>query len=165
MTTLQLGVIALAGVIVVAVTQPFLPPLRGLALLGLVTGLLAIAFWRSAINLEGHARAGAQIVAAALAQQLPATEPAEPKPPSPLDDLLSSLGQPVAMTLEPGTSGIGKSLTGLNLRGLTGATVLAIHRDGQDVLLPTGREKLRVGDVVILAGTHEAIVAAQELLR
>lgn len=165
-TTLQLGVIGLAGVIVVAATQPFLPPLRGLVLLALVTAVLGIAFWRSAINLEGHARAGAQIVAAALAQQLPTSEPSTAeKTRTPLDELLSSLGQPVAMTVEPGASGVGKTLTGLNLRGLTGATVLAIHRNGGDVLLPTGKERLNAGDVVILAGTHHAIEAAQDLLK
>ena len=59
---------------------------------------------------------------------------------------------------------MGKTLAELNLRGLTGATVLAIHREGEDVSVPTAREVLRPGDVLALAGTHAAVEAARGLL-
>jgi CPA2 family monovalent cation:H+ antiporter-2 len=59
---------------------------------------------------------------------------------------------------------VGKTLAQLNLRGLTGATVLAIHRGGGDVSVPTAGEVLRAGDVLALAGTHAAVEAAKGLL-
>jgi CPA2 family monovalent cation:H+ antiporter-2 len=59
---------------------------------------------------------------------------------------------------------VGRTLANLNLRGATGATVLAIARGGEGVLVPTGQEELRADDVLALAGTHEAVAAAKELL-
>jgi CPA2 family monovalent cation:H+ antiporter-2 len=52
----------------------------------------------------------------------------------------------------------------VNLRGLTGATAIAIHRTAGEVLIPTGKEELQVGDVLALAGTHDAVEAASRLL-
>ena len=48
---------------------------------------------------------------------------------------------------------VGKTLAELNLRGLTGATVLAIRRGEEAVLVPSGHERLMVGDVLAVAGT------------
>jgi CPA2 family monovalent cation:H+ antiporter-2 len=58
-------------------------------------------------------------------------------------------------------------LSEVNLRGLTGATVLAIFRTaghGPRTLVPSGRERLQAGDVLTLAGSHDAIAAAREAL-
>ena len=52
----------------------------------------------------------------------------------------------------------------MNLLGRTGATVLAITRAEGGVLVPTAGERLRVGDVLAVAGTHEAIEAAKATL-
>ncbi len=52
----------------------------------------------------------------------------------------------------------------MNLRGRTGATVLAITRTHGGVLVPTADERLRAGDVLAVAGTHEAIEAARAAL-
>jgi CPA2 family monovalent cation:H+ antiporter-2 len=43
--------------------------------------------------------------------------------------------------------------------------VLAIHRKDDDVLLPSAGETLSAGDVLALAGSTEAVTAAQALLR
>ena len=67
------------------------------------------------------------------------------------------------MRLEARSPAVGRSLAELNLRGATGATVLAILRN-QAMLVPTAREVLEVGDVLALAGTHEAISNATMLL-
>jgi Trk K+ transport system NAD-binding subunit len=59
-------------------------------------------------------------------------------------------------------------LKSLNLRGVTGATVLAINREngpsGAENLLPTGDEPLRAHDTLVIAGSAEATAAAEELL-
>jgi len=76
----------------------------------------------------------------------------------------SGLGALAAVRLDPGTAVIGRTLAQVNLRGRTGATVLAITRTDGGVLVPTAKERLRAGDVLAVAGTHEAIAAARAAL-
>lgn len=47
---------------------------------------------------------------------------------------------------------------------MTGATVLAIARGEDGVIVPTGHEVLEEGDILALAGSREAVEAATELL-
>jgi CPA2 family monovalent cation:H+ antiporter-2 len=56
------------------------------------------------------------------------------------------------------------TLAELNLRGLTGATVLAVRRGAGAVIVPSAQERLTAGDVLGLAGAHEAVEAAKTLL-
>ncbi|HET7249010.1 MAG TPA: cation:proton antiporter, partial [Gemmatimonadales bacterium] len=162
--TLQLAGVLLVGMPLLALTQPFLPLLPGVALLVVVLALLGIGFWRSATNLQGHVRAGAQVVLDALAAQ---TRPAAPPPGRSIADmhqLLPGLGTLAAVRLEAESPAVGKTLAQLKLRGRTGATVLAVTRTAGGVIVPTAKERLQVGDVLALAGTHEAIAAATAAL-
>ena len=68
------------------------------------------------------------------------------------------------MQLDEGSPAVGRSLAELNLRAITGATLLAITRGEQGILVPTAKQVLRAGDVLALAGTHDAIDAARALL-
>jgi CPA2 family monovalent cation:H+ antiporter-2 len=52
----------------------------------------------------------------------------------------------------------------LNLRALTGASVLAITREAENVVAPAAGEILRAGDVLALTGTQDAIETARTLL-
>ena len=65
------------------------------------------------------------------------------------------------MRLVAASPAVGRTLAELNLRGLTGATVLAIQRGDAGLLVPTAREVLAAGDVLALAGTQEAVEAAR----
>ena len=69
------------------------------------------------------------------------------------------------MRIDAPHPGAGKSLAELDLRGLTGATVLAITRGEQGLVVPTANEVLAAGDVLAVSGTHEAVRAAIELLQ
>jgi CPA2 family monovalent cation:H+ antiporter-2 len=165
LVTLQAIIVLLVGAPVIAVTQPFLhgftAPLIVLALLA----VLSVSLWRSATNLQGHVRAGAQVIVEALAAQSHAKVPgAEPKALDQVQGLLPGLGTPTPVRLEETSPAVGKSLAELNLRGVTGATVLAIHRGEENVSVPTAWEVLKAGDVLALAGTHAAVEAAKNLL-
>jgi CPA2 family monovalent cation:H+ antiporter-2 len=180
--TLQLACVLLVGAPILAVTQPFLHGFETAAGLTLLLAVLGIAFWRSATNLEGHVRAGAQVIVERLARQLqpapagahasgehlaPAaatTTTTGPGPHAELDRLLPGLGAPEPITLDASSAAVGRTLATLNLRAATGATVLVILRDGAGVI-PTADEPLRAGDVLALAGTREALAAATEMLR
>jgi CPA2 family monovalent cation:H+ antiporter-2 len=170
---LQLATLMLVGLPLLVVTQPFLPRYPGIALILIVIVLLGFGLWRSALNLQGHAQAGAQMIVSALAPQLMDDE----------DDtmtrtmehvamMLPGLGDPEGVRIAVNSPAVDRTLAELNIRGITGATVLAITRNEHRepgaptkmVEVPSGRERLHVGDILALAGSHEAIRAARVLL-
>ncbi len=161
----QLAVVLSVGIPIVAITQPFLPPHQGAFVLVLVTFLLLLALWRNAANLHGHARAGAEIIASALANQMASTDGAsdETKMLEDVNAILPGLGEPVAIRVVPESIAVGRSLGQLNLRGATGATVLAIRRGTQQIPTPLGREVIQAGDLVAVAGAHDALAVAREI--
>jgi CPA2 family monovalent cation:H+ antiporter-2 len=154
---------------IIAVTQPFLPGVPGAVVLAVVVLLLGVGFWRSAANLQGHVRAGALVLVEALAKQgAPAAGHAHAAPgPDPLGafrTLFPGLGDPVAVRLRDQSPAAGRSLSSLGVRGETGATVLAIFRGERSVMLPAAAEVLEPRDLLVLAGTRDAVDAARELL-
>jgi CPA2 family monovalent cation:H+ antiporter-2 len=71
--------------------------------------------------------------------------------------MLPGIGEPVAMTVIEGSTADGRTLRELNMRGLTGATVLALLRGEEQFVSPRGDQQLQTGDVIAVAGTHEAV--------
>jgi CPA2 family monovalent cation:H+ antiporter-2 len=163
--TLQIAGVLLVGAPVLAVSQPFLPGAYEAAALAALAAVLAVAFWRSATGLEGHVRAGAQMIVDTLAAQSAGREADHSPTLAGVQPLLAGLGAPVPVVLPPQSAAVGRTLADLNLRGVTGATVLAITRGESGVLVPTAKETLVAGDVLALAGTDEAVAAATALLR
>ncbi|MBX3226055.1 MAG: cation:proton antiporter [Labilithrix sp.] len=157
--TLQLGVVLLVGFPLLAVTQPFISARYSGVVLALVLGVLAIGFWRGATNLHDHVQAGAQLIVEALGRQAFASGPSLHE----VHELLPGLGAVTPVRLTPNSPAIGKSLTEINLRALSGASVITIMRNGEGLAI-TGREPLQAGDVLALAGTQEAIEAAKAML-
>ncbi len=162
--TLQIAIVLPIVLLLLAITQPFLQgPETALVGGGLVVAL-AIAFWRSATNLQGHVRAGARMIVEVLAKQSRSGHGAAAPQLDSVRTFLPGLGEPVAITLAPEHPAVGKTLADLDLRGRTGATVLAIVRGSEGVIVPTAREALRAGDCLALAGTHDAVDAARGIL-
>ncbi len=161
---IQLTIVLLVGAPLIAVTQPFLPGPQGAGALVMLLLALAVAFWRSAANLQGHVRAGAQVIAEVLRSQASGAQPVERQSLQQVEAVLPGIGAPVAVAIAPASPAVGRSLAQLNVRGLTGATVLEIHRSDEDVLIPGAHDVLRSGDVLALAGSREAIESACRLL-
>ena len=168
-TMLQIGTLLIVGVPIIAVTQPFIPRFPGFTLLAILVVVLGIAFWKSALNLQEHARAGAEVIVAALTPQL-SDEDEEANLFRTMEHvaiMLPGLGEPVPVKIDAHSPAVDRSLAELNVRGKTGATILAITRRGEEgakILVPSGKETLRVGDVLALAGTQEAVDAARVML-
>lgn len=156
-TVLQLGAVLAVGLPMVAITQPFLPPLGGALALLVVQSFLAVLVWRRASAMEGELRSGAQLVLDTVRRS------AAPADTAPAEQGL--LGAPVAVTLSPDDAAVGHTLVELNLRSRTGATVIGLTRRGQPPGLPTGREALAVGDTLAVAGAQAAVAAALLVLR
>ncbi len=161
MVVMQLAIVLLFGIPLLAVTQPFLPAFSGAVVLGLVLGVLGVIFWRSAAGLQGHVRAGAQMIVEVLANQSRAHQRASLDA---VERVLPGFGKLVPVRIEQSSAAVGKTLAELDLRATTGATVLAILRGEQEVVIPIARETLREGDLLALAGGDEAISEARALL-
>jgi CPA2 family monovalent cation:H+ antiporter-2 len=162
---LQIAILLVAGVPVAAITQPFLSTLPALpgAVVVVLLMLLVVPFWKSAVNLEGHVRAGAQVVLEALASQAHSGSGGESRGQE-IARLTRGLGDLTTVELPKGAGAVGRSLGQLRLRGQTGASVIAIDRGENDVLSPAAEEVLREGDVLVLAGGGESVAAAKRLL-
>ena len=191
LVTWQLVMVAMAGVPLVALSSAFLPRHVAPILFLAVLVILAIAFWRSATNLQGHTRAGAEVIVAALAKQMAgSTEslagpvahrrrasdsegaaatitdaPLREQTLSGIYDLIPGLGRPVSIEIGAEDYAAGRSLSELDVRDATDATVLVIVRGDASVILPVGKEMLQPGDVLALAGAEDAVEKARSLLR
>jgi monovalent cation:H+ antiporter-2, CPA2 family len=161
---LQLGMLLAVCLPLAVIAQVFLPGPATIALVPAVLLLVAVAMWRSTGDLQGHVRAGAAVVVQALASQAHRGAPPEGDHGDDVERLLAGLGKPVSVALDESSPAVGKTLVELDLRGRTGAAVLAISQAGE-VTIPTAQHELRAGDILALAGTGEAIAAARELLR
>jgi CPA2 family monovalent cation:H+ antiporter-2 len=161
--TLQLAGILLAGLPLVALTTPFLPGATGVLILGVGLAVLGLAFWRRARDVHGHVRASAHVILEALATQT-AEDPGHlrAEPGIPFD--LPGITDWQRVIVLPESAAIGHSLAQLELRGTTGATVLAIQRGDEGLVVPSAHERLRAGDVLAVAGSSEAVAAARSLL-
>jgi len=66
--------------------------------------------------------------------------------------------------LESGSPAVGGTLAQLDLRGRTGALVIAIVRDGKPRISPEPDLELVAGDILVLVGDHQALEAAFRIL-
>ena len=165
---LELALGLVVGLPLVAVLQPFLPTSSGLAVFGLVVAALSYNVWRSIANLDGHVRAGTELIVEVLSRQSregghgPATAEHSLVAAKPM---LPGFPDMTPTTLPEDSPVVGQTLAELNLRARTGATVLSINRASAGVVMPSAHERLQAGDVLTLAGTHEAIERAGALLQ
>lgn len=66
--------------------------------------------------------------------------------------------------LEPGSPAVGQTLARLDLRGRTGALVIAIVREGKPRISPEADLELETGDILVLVGDHQALDGAFRIL-
>jgi len=159
--TIQIAIVLVLGLPLIAVTQPFLSAWPATIVVGSLLLLLAVGFWRSAADLQGHVRAGAELIVDVIARQ---GKDKDEHSLEMVQEMLPGLGTIVPFHVEPMCAGVGMSLGELNLRGLTGVTVVALIRGNQRLVFPKADEVIQEGDVLALTGGHESIAAAHRLL-
>ncbi len=192
MVTWQLAIAALLSIPILAITDSLLPRSVSGGVIVVVLLILGVIFWRSATNLQGHTRAGAEVIIAALSRQMegsvtlhgsdtmelpvqglrvpdppPGTSPGrrESRPMTQIYEMIPGLGEPVSLPLDAGDHAVGRSLKELDLRDTTDATILVIIRRGEPIVLPVGKEVLQAGDLLALAGAPEAVEHAKRVLQ
>lgn len=161
--TIQIAILLAAGIPLMVITEPFVPSLSGPVFLLVLLAALVVPLWRSAANLQGHVRAGAQIVLERLAAQGAEANGVGDADAAAADRALAGIGAATPVRLPEGSPAAGRTLKQLQLRGRTSATVVVIER-ASGVIYPTGDEPLEPGDVLVLTGSAEAVGAAQDLL-
>lgn len=160
--TLEIAMLIGAALPVVAVTLPFLPPLGAPGVVGALLLLLLASFWRTARDLDSHARAGAELVVHVLARQ---GEEADAESFEIVRTMLPGLGNLVPLRIGAGSAVASHTLGELNIRGRTGATVVALCRGHERRVFPPATERLAPGDLIALTGSREAIDRAEALVR
>lgn len=160
--TLEIALTVLVALPLVAVTLPFLPPYGAPGVVFAVLAMMAVAFWRTARDLDSHTRAGAELVAHVLARQ---GEQANAESFEVVRNLLPGLGTVVPLRVDPSSAAVGCTLGDLNIRGLTGATVVALARGAERRAFPDADERLQAGDLIAVTGSNEAITRAATLVR
>ena len=63
-----------------------------------------------------------------------------------------------------GTINISKSLSEINLRAKTDATIIAIVREGKTISNPSGKDILTATDTLVIYGTHLSVDKAIDIL-
>ncbi len=159
--SLEIAIAIAVGLPLVVATLPFLPPFGTPGVIAAVLALLGLAFWRTARDLDSHTRAGAELVAHVLARQVGGGVDPEL---SVVRGMLPGLGELSPVQVEEGGQAVGKTLGDLNLRGVTGATVVALTRGGERRAYPDASVRLEAGDLIAVTGTHEAISQAEALM-
>jgi CPA2 family monovalent cation:H+ antiporter-2 len=157
---LELVALLVVGLPVAAITQPFVP--GGALVILAVLAVVAFLVRRSLTEFDEHVRAGAELIVEVLARQ-GSTASASPEALAEVSAILPGLDA-VPIALAKGSPAIGKSLAELDLRAKTGASVLAIRRDGGGAATPSPHETLREGDILALTGSADAIATARGVL-
>ena len=89
-----------------------------------------------------------------------------PPPQAQISNINPALDTASTETLQliTGSPAIGKTLGQIDLRGETGATVIAVVRDGNSKISPGANYALAEGDTIILVGTPKKLQRAIELI-
>ncbi len=167
---LLFGLTALVGFPSATVIGASIADGRGVVLVILVLVVLGIVAFRSARDVDAEVKSAAQRIAVALTSQavesshgVAAPSDALTTKPSPRASM-PELGATERIELTASSSACGRTLAQIDLRARTGATVIAIQRHGNSTALPNGKDVLNEGDVLLVAGTDEAIEDARRAL-
>jgi K+:H+ antiporter len=154
---LQATILLVVAMPMLAITQPFLEPVEGVGAVVITGVLMTIVIWRSARKLQGQMSAVGRLIAAFLARAAMPEAAQGPRE-------IPGVGIVTPVRLAAGCAAIGQTLADINLRAATGASAVAITRGAEDVIVPTGGERLREGDVLELVGPAERVEQARRLL-
>jgi CPA2 family monovalent cation:H+ antiporter-2 len=138
------------AIILLTVTVPFLPRFSGFVILAIVFAVFGFTVWRGATDLHAHVRAGAQVIIEALSKESESSETTAAE----IEQILPGLGNILCVHLKESHVAVGKTLSSLDVHGLTGALIVGIIRSGNQMVVPGGAEVLESGDVIALLGSE-----------
>ncbi len=154
---LQITILLVTAVPLLAIVQPFMEPLEGIGIIVITSVLLIVVVTRSARQIQGQIRNATQLIRLALQGGHAGADGARSYE-------VPGIGMISPVPLAADSEGVGKSLADLGLHAGSGAVIVAIGRGDSEVVVPTGEEVLRPGDILELAGSSDAIAIARRML-
>lgn len=154
---IPIGGSAILGLYVVVLSSTLLTSWRALVVLLGLAGLLSWSLRRTFIRVYSKA----QNALADTLSQPPA--PRETETPPLLPPLLRHANLQT-LQLTAGSPAAGMLIRELQLRTLSGASIVGIDRNGDSVINPGPDEALHAGDRVLLLGSTEQLASAERLL-
>ncbi|HYL60590.1 MAG TPA: cation:proton antiporter [Candidatus Acidoferrales bacterium] len=159
---LHVTVLLVVAMPLLAIVQPFMGAVEGMGIVVISTVLMVVVVTRNALRMQGQLSAAARMITAALGASRTATGAAANAEGHAYE--VPGIGSLTPVTVRPESVAIGRKLRDIDLHTQAGAVVVAIGRGGGDVIVPTGEEVLREGDVLEIAGSSAAVAAAVGLL-
>ncbi len=147
---------AVLGVYVVLLSSTLLPNYKVFLVLLTLAGLLSWLLGRSFLKVYSKAQL-------ALEETLSTPPPRSEPPPAALPPMLREADLETVI-LTPDSPAVKKLIRELQLRTLTGASIVGLERHGQSIVNPGADEELQVGDRVLLLGNRAQLDAARARL-
>ena len=154
---IQIAGTVVLGVFMLVLSSALLPPLNVLIVLLALVGLIAWLLWRSFIKVYSKAQVALQET---LAQQ---PLPRHDHVPAALPSLLRE-SDLETVVITAGSFAAGKLIRELQLRTLTGASIVGVERTGGNLINPGPDEELQPGDQLLLLGNRTQLDAAKTAL-
>jgi CPA2 family monovalent cation:H+ antiporter-2 len=159
----------IVGVFVLAACSPVLPPRATLAAVGAGLLILSYVFWGSLTRFhEQIERVLDTLSGGESSASEPFATPANVERRQALARLLSDqyglAVQTEDFVVPFFPSGLNQPIRSLRLRTLSGASIMAVYRDPEQVVIPQADTVLLPGDVLVLLGEREQLEAALRLL-
>lgn len=143
------------GLLVLLLSSTLLPPLEVLLVLVLIVALVMWGWWRAFVKWYSKAQV-------ALIETFAQPPPARPESTTQFFRLLSHAQLRIVQVL-PGSPLAEKLIRELELRSRTGASIVGIERNGENLVNPGPDEELRVGDKLLLLGSRDQLAQVAEL--
>lgn len=155
-TITSAGIIAL-GLFILMLGSAILPPLKTLVIMAIAVIAIAVAFWRFNVLIYSKAQV-------ALREVFAGSQPW-------LNLLSFSAAQSIFSEarladalITPQSPAANKIIHELNLRAVTGATIIGLEREGKMLINPPANEVLRPGDRIYLLGAGPQLEKAHSIL-
>ena len=144
------------GVSVLIISSALLPPWPVLLVLLTLLWWIAWRIWGHLIRVYARAQT-------ALRDTLAEEQPDHGHAPEPVQELLRGVALRT-VEIAASTMAAGRLIRELNLRAITGASIIGIERGGEAIINPDPNEEILVGDQVVVLGNPDQLTAAEQAL-
>jgi CPA2 family monovalent cation:H+ antiporter-2 len=158
----------LVGIFVLAACTPVLPSRTPLIAVGIGLFILSYIFWESLSRFHGQIE---RILHTLGGDPVPTDDASTPKSQTLRQEMTQLLSDRYGLAVQTEDfvvpfmpTPLNQPIGALNVRTLTGASVVAIYRDPEQVIIPQADTVLLPGDVLVLLGERDQLEAALKFL-
>jgi K+/H+ antiporter YhaU regulatory subunit KhtT len=158
----------IAGVFVLAACSPVLPPQTTLAVVGAGLLILSYVFWESLGRFHEQIERVLDTLSGESSSSAPSETSRQVEQRQALTQLLRDqyglAVQTEDFVVPFFPSGLNQPIRSLRLRTLSGASIMAIYRDPEQIVIPQADTVLLPGDVLVLLGERDQLESALRFL-